>query len=169
MAEHAASIVAEAIKAHRSEEEELEQTANLLGGVKLVFGRNMPKNRLELHVALAVGLRAKGIVHLMDHLSFVADDKAVLTAIGLSQRTLLRYKGFKDKRLDAERSSRAWKFAEVLAKATSVFGSQEEAERWLVRPATGLDRQRPIDLLETQPGTEIVEQFLERIDHGAYS
>jgi putative toxin-antitoxin system antitoxin component (TIGR02293 family) len=168
MAEHVESMVAEALKAQRSEEEELEQTANLLGGVKVVFGRNIPKNRLELHFLLSHGILAKTAVHLVDHLSYVADDK-VLTAIGLTQRTLLRYKGFKHKRLDADRSSRTWKFAEVLAKATSVFGSKEEAERWLVRPATGLDRQRPVDLLETQPGTELVEQFLERIDRGAYS
>ena len=28
-----------------------------------------------------------------------------------------------------------WKFAEVLAKATEVFGSQTDAEQWMERPA----------------------------------
>jgi len=170
MAEHAESMVAEALRAHRSEKE-LELTAKLLGGAKIVFGGSIPKNRLELHAVLVHGILAKTAVNLMGHLPVLAefDDRAVLTAIGLKQRTFDRYKSDKRKRLDADHSSRTWKFAEVVAKATYVFGSQEEAERWLARPATGLDRQRPIDLLETQPGTELVEQFLERIDHGAYS
>jgi uncharacterized protein (DUF2384 family) len=30
-------------------------------------------------------------------------------------------------------------FSEILAKATAVLGSQEEAERWLERPAIGLE------------------------------
>jgi putative toxin-antitoxin system antitoxin component (TIGR02293 family) len=38
-----------------------------------------------------------------------------------------------------------WKFAEILAKATEVFGSQREAEQWMTRPATGLEQRRPID------------------------
>ena len=33
-----------------------------------------------------------------------------------------------------------------------MLGSQEEAERWLKRPAIGLNRQRPIDLLTTPAG-----------------
>jgi hypothetical protein len=33
----------------------------------------------------------------------------------------------------------------ILAKATAVLGSQEEAELWLEHPAIGLDQHRPID------------------------
>jgi putative toxin-antitoxin system antitoxin component (TIGR02293 family) len=72
------------------------------------------------------------------------------------------------KPLTPEQSGRAWKFAEILAKATLLLGSQEEAERWLERPATGLDQQRPIDLLATPAGVAIVEDFLLRLEHGVY-
>jgi putative toxin-antitoxin system antitoxin component (TIGR02293 family) len=58
--------------------------------------------------------------------------------------------------------------AEILAKATAVLGSRTEAERWLDRPAIGLDHRRPIDLLATTAGVEIVENHLERIEHGVY-
>ena len=54
-------------------------------------------------------------------------------------------------------------FAEVLAKAAKVLGSQQEAEQWLERPALGLDQRRPIDLLKTQAGVKLVEQHLERM------
>jgi putative toxin-antitoxin system antitoxin component (TIGR02293 family) len=50
-----------------------------------------------------------------------------------------------------------------------VLGSQQEAEQWLERPAIGLDRRRPIDLLATPAGVELVETFLERLEYGVYT
>jgi putative toxin-antitoxin system antitoxin component (TIGR02293 family) len=70
--------------------------------------------------------------------------------------------------LSPEQSGRTWKFAEILAKAASVLGSQQAAESWLERPATGLDQRRPIDLLATPAGIELVEEFLERMEYGVY-
>jgi putative toxin-antitoxin system antitoxin component (TIGR02293 family) len=62
-----------------------------------------------------------------------------------------------------------YKFADILAKATALLGSQEEAERWLEWPAMGLDRRRPIDLLLTPGGAKLVEEFLGRLDHGGHA
>ncbi|MGY3582846.1 putative toxin-antitoxin system antitoxin component (TIGR02293 family) [Bradyrhizobium sp. USDA 4341] len=50
-----------------------------------------------------------------------------------------------------------------------MFGSQEEAEQWLERPAIGLDQRRPIDLLATPVGIELVEQYLKRLAYGLYA
>lgn len=50
-----------------------------------------------------------------------------------------------------------------------MFGSQEEAEQWLERPALGLDQRRPIDLLATPAGIELVEEDLTRLAHGVYA
>jgi putative toxin-antitoxin system antitoxin component (TIGR02293 family) len=86
----------------------------------------------------------------------------------MSLRTFQRYKDMPDKVMSHEQSGRTWKFAEILAKATTVFGSQERAEQWLERPATGLNRRRPIDLLSTPAGVELVEDFLERLEYGVY-
>jgi putative toxin-antitoxin system antitoxin component (TIGR02293 family) len=61
------------------------------------------------------------------------------------------------------------KLAEILAKATAVLGSQQEAERWLEQPAIGLDQRRPIDLLATPAGAKIVEDFLTRAEFGVYA
>jgi putative toxin-antitoxin system antitoxin component (TIGR02293 family) len=57
----------------------------------------------------------------------------------------------------------------ALVKATQVFGSREEAEAWLVRPAIGLEQQRPVDLLTTPAGLETVMAFLTRLEHGVYT
>jgi len=68
-----------------------------------------------------------------------------------------------------EQSGRAWIVVETLATDTEVFGSQQEAEQWLERPAIGLDQRRPIDLLATPAGVKIVEDFLGRLEYGVYT
>jgi putative toxin-antitoxin system antitoxin component (TIGR02293 family) len=42
----------------------------------------------------------------------------------------------------------------------------QEAEQWLERPAIGLNQHKPIDLLATPAGVELVEDFLVRLEHG---
>jgi putative toxin-antitoxin system antitoxin component (TIGR02293 family) len=71
--------------------------------------------------------------------------------------------------LNQDQTGRTWKFAEILTRATSVFGSRTAAEAWLALPAVGLDQRRPIDLLTTPAGVELVEDFLGRIEYGVYT
>ena len=87
----------------------------------------------------------------------------------MSRRTFQRHKDAGGRLLSREQGARTWKFAEVLAKAIDVFGSREEAERWLDRRAIGLDQRRPIELLATAAGAEAVETFLARLDYGVYA
>jgi putative toxin-antitoxin system antitoxin component (TIGR02293 family) len=134
-----------------SEEQKLVIISGFLGGNKVFRKGHSPRTYLEAHEALVHGLPGMSIEK----------------AIGMSLRTYQRLKSEK-KPLSHEQSSRAWKFAEVLARATSVFGSQQKAEQWLGEPAKGLNGHRPVELLATQTGTELVEQFLERLDYGVY-
>jgi putative toxin-antitoxin system antitoxin component (TIGR02293 family) len=124
---------------------------------------------LDIHKQLRDGLEVRSVTHLLGSLSAIPRDEA-LSALGVSWRTIeRRSKTARKKPLSQEQSGRVFKFAEVLAKATDVFGSQEEAEAWLSRPAMGLNRQRPIDLLATPAGLELVERFLSRLDYGVYT
>jgi putative toxin-antitoxin system antitoxin component (TIGR02293 family) len=59
--------------------------------------------------------------------------------------------------------------AEILDKATPVFGTRLKAEEWLSKPALGLDGHRPADLLASQAEMDRVEQLLMRIDYGVYT
>lgn len=59
--------------------------------------------------------------------------------------------------------------ARILARATEVLGGAAQAQDWMTRPAMGLNRQRPVDLLETIQGAEIVDEFLTRLEYGVYS
>ncbi|MET3755907.1 putative toxin-antitoxin system antitoxin component (TIGR02293 family) [Rhizobium binae] len=68
-----------------------------------------------------------------------------------------------------ERSGHSRKFAEILTKAAGIFASHAEAEQWLERPAIGLDQRRPIDLLGTPAGLELIEDYLDRLEYGVYA
>jgi putative toxin-antitoxin system antitoxin component (TIGR02293 family) len=70
--------------------------------------------------------------------------------------------------LSPEQSTRAFYYAEVLEKATDVLGSRELAERWMVKPARGLDGEMPIDLIANSVGYELVTDFLTRVEYGVY-
>jgi putative toxin-antitoxin system antitoxin component (TIGR02293 family) len=155
----------QAVKEKAAEERVYFGTAELLG---LKGKQAHLKSRLEVHEILQAGLKAKVLSDLRRHCHILFVDDAVWPALGMSQRTVQRFEADKEKPLSSEQSSRAWKFAEILARATPVFGSQEAAEKWLSEPARALEGKKPIELLSTQPGTQLVEDLLQQIDYGVY-
>jgi putative toxin-antitoxin system antitoxin component (TIGR02293 family) len=146
---------------------ELQLVADLLGGSR-TLGHRLDAS-LDAHEMLLRGMPGAALMHLVGHLAILRKPDSFEKAIGMSLRTFQRRKEAPGKPLSLEQSGRTWKFAEILAKATTVFGSQAEAEQWLERPATGLDQRRPIDLLATQAGVEIVQSFLQRLEYGVYT
>jgi len=154
-------------KAPATEVGEIERTADLLGGPK-VF-RHRLRHPLDVHEVLSRGLPRVALTHLISKVLVLRNPASLEQAVGVSLRTFQRFKLTPEKPLSKEQSGRAWKFAEILAKATEVFGSQQEAEQWLERPAIGLDQRRPIDLLATPAGVKIVEDFLGRLEYGVYT
>jgi putative toxin-antitoxin system antitoxin component (TIGR02293 family) len=146
---------------------ELQQVSALFGGRQTL--RRAVQNPLDAHDLLVAGLPGDALMHLLGKLGALKSSPSLEKALGMSLRTIQRRKERPDQVLDREQSSRTWKFAEILARATEVMGSQAEAEDWLARPAMGLDGRRPIDLLESAAGTEIVEEFLTRLEYGVYT
>lgn len=146
---------------------ELQKIEALLGGSR-VLPRPLT-NALDAHEMLLHGLPTSALDHLVANLAIIGKTESLEKAVGMSLRTWQRRKDTPSKPLSQEQSGRAWKFAEILAKATDVFGSQVEAEQWLERPAIGLDQRRPIDLLGTPAGVELVEDHLDRLEYGVYA
>jgi putative toxin-antitoxin system antitoxin component (TIGR02293 family) len=143
--------------------------STLLGG-RSVLGSSI-ESELDAHELLRRGLPREALSTLVENLHVISVNEAS-EALGVSVRTLQRHKHGSHGpvvRLDVPQSGRAWRFAEILAKATRVLGSQEEAEQWLKRPAIGLDRQRPVDLLTTPAGAKLVETYLGRLEYGVYT
>lgn len=144
---------------------ELDRVGHLLGGYR-VLKQNLG-TALDAHEMLLRGLPGDALNQLERRLQ-VLDAVALEKAIGMSLRTLQRRRADPGQPLSVDQSGRVWKFAEILAKATEVMGSQRDAEEWLNEPAMGLNGQKPLELLATAAGTELVETFLGQIEYGVY-
>ena len=57
----------------------------------------------------------------------------------------------------------------IFADAVEVLVNEHAARVWLAKPAIGLDGQRPIDLLATAEGVQVVRDFLCRLRFGVYT
>jgi putative toxin-antitoxin system antitoxin component (TIGR02293 family) len=146
---------------------ELRSVAALLGGERVLH--HVPEGAMDAHLMLLEGLPGTALTHLIDGLRTLHRTESLEKAVGISLRTFQRRKDAPEKPLSVEQSGRVWKFAEILSQATRVLGSQEAAEQWLERPAIGLDQQRPIDLLATPAGVDLVETYLQRMYYAVYA
>jgi putative toxin-antitoxin system antitoxin component (TIGR02293 family) len=154
-------------EAQSAELNEVGRAYRLLGGGKIL--KQPVRNSLDAHDLIMKGLPSRALVHLVSNVTILSSGDALNKAIGMSIRTLQRRKTETDRALSTEQSSRAWRFAEILAQATDVLGDQEAAEAWLLAPAIGLDNRRPIDLLSSAAGAEAVENYLTRMEYGVYT
>jgi putative toxin-antitoxin system antitoxin component (TIGR02293 family) len=148
------------------EERLYSMSSRYLGGKR--FWQHRLKSRSDVHAAILSGVPYGSLIFLVNSVKGL-EESDVARVLGISTRTLRRQSETPDKQMPADLASRAWLFAETLAKATDIFGGKEEAERWMSKPATGLDGQRPIELLQTFQGAELVNDFLTRLEYGVYS
>jgi putative toxin-antitoxin system antitoxin component (TIGR02293 family) len=151
------------------EDVEISRTVELLGGRRILH--RPIRSRLEAHDLLQKGLPGHALKHLVNYVAILRAPHhgSLEKAVGISRRTYQRRKNALDRLLSPEQSGRTWKFAEILGRATELFGSQAEAEEWLERPAMALEQRRPIDLLSTPAGVESVEDHLTRLEYGVYT
>lgn len=138
----------------------------LLGGRRVL--RRQVATQRDAHELVLRGIPAEAMTRLFAGVVSLSAS-VLLATIGVSERSFARRKAAPDTRLPVDESERLWRFAEVLGHAIRVFGSQAEAELWLDRPAIGLDRRKPIDLLRTDPGTRLVSEYLTRVELGIYA
>jgi len=143
-------------------------TAESVIGGKEVLGRTL-STPLDAHRAIEDGFPNSAMHALVDGFSILDPSVVVDKALGISTRTLQRSREHPNKKLSIEQSSRLWATAELIETALRVFGNQEAVERWMMQPAIGLDDQRPIDLIATSAGSDVVRTFLNRLDYGVYT
>jgi putative toxin-antitoxin system antitoxin component (TIGR02293 family) len=93
-------------------------------------------------------------------------DRGVLVGIlGISERTLQRKHRSSD-RLSPSASDRLSRMDRIVSLATEVFGNQDKAAQWLIRPSRTLANEVPLQLLDTDAGTQQVERELRGIQYG---
>lgn len=95
------------------------------------------------------------------------DARRLYGIIGVSERTAARKKA-DNKPLDPEQSDVLARIARIVGLAEDVLESPQAAHRWLDKPNRVLGA-APLSLLDTDIGTEQVEEVLMRIQYGIYS
>jgi len=123
---------------------------------------------MGVHSAILCGVPYGSVVFLISQVTRLqAQD--VAEVLGFSTRTPRRRAKQSDEPMPASLASKAWSFAEILAKATEVCGDRELAELWMSDEAIGLGGRRPTEMLRTFQGAELVDEFLTRLAFGVYS
>lgn len=115
---------------------------------------------------LEKGLPLKELADLQASLAVPVEKLAPM--LGISKATFHRRKGAGSK-LKPAVSDRVVRFARLLGQAAKVFGSLDDAKRWLNSPQFGLGGAAPLDYARTEVGAREVENLLGRIEHGVYS
>ena len=82
-------------------------------------------------------------------------------------RTLARRR--QQGRLSPDESDRLTRFARIVAMAHEMFDDPVKVARWLQRPNRALRNVAPLDLLDTDIGTQAVETTLGCLGSGVYS
>ena len=138
------------------------RVAERLGVPKIVGGG---ASMVSVHEALHAGLPRRALLKAIPEGVPMAE---LLPVFGISLRTFMRLKADPAKRLDSDQSARVWRFAELFAKAEDVLGGHERAVEWLREPSMALERRRPIELLTTSVGAQLVDDVIERMRYGVY-
>jgi len=84
------------------------------------------------------------------------------------RRTLTHRRANKE-RLTVDESDRAVRLARVVAQTESVFDNKDKAMRWLRHPMKRFDGKTPIEMLDTDVGSRLVEEALVQIDEGFFA
>jgi putative toxin-antitoxin system antitoxin component (TIGR02293 family) len=140
--------------------QQVDQLFETLGGTT-VFKRQVHSAN-DVRAMIHKGLPYKSVEAIAA--KYHLDLARMMSIISVSPRTMARRK--EEQRLSAQESDRLARVARILAYATEVFGTDTKASTWLTRVNRVLDGTAPIDLLDTDLGTQVVESMLGRIEHG---
>ncbi|HEY2977238.1 MAG TPA: antitoxin Xre/MbcA/ParS toxin-binding domain-containing protein [Burkholderiaceae bacterium] len=140
----------------------------LTGWAKLKLKSRRDVAGLEAHDLVTQGVSVADAREVLKAFTLI-DEKQFYEVLGISGRTMQRRAASAAKTLDSNASDRVLRLVSVTDQAIRVFGSQEAAERWLSSPAIGLDRRKPIELLGSTDGTDLVKALLTRMEYGVYA
>lgn len=159
-----------AVEASLRQDERWQAVIDLLGNPQAPYlaGTRLGHSPVYAHIAAQQGLPYSALFFLLDHAKAL-NEHSFAHVLDISVRTLHRQRTKAEQAMPVSIGSKTLQLAETIALAQDVFGSREEAERWLQREAMGLDGHRPIDLLATPQGASMVLQFLERLQYGVYT
>jgi len=111
------------------------------------------------------GVSKKGLSALADHLKLGLPLMAELLSINV--RTIQRYAS--EKVFPRTVSEHILRIAIITVRGEEAFGSRESFRSWLNAPNTALGDKKPLDLLASDFGRDMVLDELGRLEHGIVS
>lgn len=111
---------------------------------------------------VAEGLPTYALERVREKLS--VSRKEFSDIIQISERTMSRRA--KERSLPVDESERVYRLSRLMELAVRVLGSEDDARDWMKESNVALGDATPLAFLRTEPGAELVEQVLGRIEHG---
>jgi putative toxin-antitoxin system antitoxin component (TIGR02293 family) len=135
----------------------------ILGGKE--FMPNEPVSGFDFLTASSKGITKQSIVNLADIMEIPMKD--IATLLNVSYKTLGRKR--KTDLLDSLASSLSIEIANTFAHGLAVFEDQHKLNRWLNKENRALENKKPIELLNTPTGINMVNAVLTRLEEGIYT
>ena len=66
-------------------------------------------------------------------------------------------------------SDQILQLADVYSKGEDIFGSRNKVNLWMETPNKALGQKKPVELLSSSYGVQMIHEVLGRIEHGIYS
>ncbi|MDX2195948.1 MAG: antitoxin Xre/MbcA/ParS toxin-binding domain-containing protein [Cytophagales bacterium] len=123
-----------------------------------------PPSESQLHTLSRKGVPRRKVEHVADNLGLSIYDIAPL--LHVSSRTLLRYS--ENEPVDTPVSEHVLFLERLVAEGHSVF-EHDEFITWLNSHVAALDHKKPMELLDTIFGIEMVRAVIGRVKYGVYS
>ena len=120
------------------------------------------KNLFDLNKIIGRGLTYKAVQPLVTFLNLSTE--AIAEMAGVSQRTVSRWDD--DTVIGVLPSKNLVMVDTLVHRGIDVFGSENAFKDWLQQPNNALGDERPIDLLTTPYGTELVEDAVGAMEYG---
>ena len=135
----------------------------LLGGSETI-GQSI-ESEIDLYELGRDGIPKKALLYLADKANLSV--RAVARILHITERTLQR-KSDSDLLSEAV-SEHVIQIAEVYSRGHGVFDTMENFQAWIHTPSTALGDRRPIDLLSSRYGAQMILDELGRIEYGVFS
>lgn len=128
---------------------------------------NLPdqKDSFSVITLIRKGIPKKSLLYFRKQTGFPIH--LLASTMSIDEKTIYRKKT--TDKFDDYASERLLKLAEITAFGINVFGSTEKFMGWMNTPIRPLGHRKPIELLDTIYGLELISDEIGRIQHGVYA
>lgn len=128
--------------------------------------RTLFENKVKLDQMIKSGLSYSLFEKMKNNTPFSKDEWAQF--LDVSVKTLERYK-HDNKNFKAFQSEKIIGMIELIERGIEVFGDMEMFKRWLYTPIPALSDSKPMELLNSSYGKQVILDEIGRIEHGIFA